>query len=207
MAEAPRTTERSRGGARPAWKSASRVGAARQVLQEVAADELLRERRAPLRQEQPEPVAALPPLAERARRRLLDHPRQRTVVHAGMGEEALVLGGQDGLAQDERHLVVGHDPAVLARQLDQHLAVSVADDAGRGGLEPDERLEVGHAGAVEVHVVDQPRRRDQEQRHGKERDGEEHDTAPPHGFQPCGQAPGDAQTRKAGPLPLTDCVG
>ena len=91
-----------------------------------------------------------------------------------MGEEALVLGGHDGLAQDERHLVVGHDPAVLPGQLDQDRAASVADDAGRGGLEPDERLEVGHAGAVEVHVVDQPRRREQRQHHGEERNGEEH---------------------------------
>ena len=207
MAEAPRTAERSRGGARPSWKSASPVGAARQVLQEVAADELLRERRAALRQQQPEPVTALPPLGQRARHRLLDHPRQRPVVHAGVGEEALVLGRQDRLAQDERHLVVGDDPAVLARQLDQHLAVSVADDAGRGGLESDERLEVGQAGAVEVDVVDQPRRREQEQRHGKERNGEEHGTASPRGFHPCGQAPGDAQTRKKGPLPLAECVG
>ena len=118
-----------------------------------------------------------------------------------MGEEAVVLGGQDGLAQDERHLVIGHDAAVLARQFDQHRAVSVADDAGGGGLEPDERLEVGHAGAVEVDVVDEPCRRNQGQRHGKERDAEEHDPVPPHGFQPCGQAPGDAQTRKQRPHP------
>ena len=193
MAEAPRTSGEEPGRGQAGVEERIPVGAARQVLQEVAADELLRERRAPLRQEQPQPVAALPPFTERAHRRLLDHPRQRTVVHAGMGEEALVLGGQDGLAQDERHLVVGHDPAVLARQFDQDRAVRVADDAGRGGLEPDERLEVGQAGAVEVDVVDQPRARKQDRRGDCERDREEHASAPCRGPQLRGQPPRRAQ--------------
>ena len=118
-----------------------------------------------------------------------------------MGEEAVVLGGQNGLAQDERDLVIGHDAAVLARQFNQDLAVSVADDAGGGRLETDERLDVGHAGSVEIDVVDEPCRRNQRQRHGKERDAEEHDPVPPQGFQPCGQAPGDAQPRKQRPHP------
>ena len=172
MAEAPRTTDEDPGRSQAGVKERIPIAAARQDLQEVAADELLRERRSPLRQEQPEPVAALPPLAHGAHRRFLDDPRQRPVVHARVGEEAVVLGGQDGLAQDERHLVVGHDTAVLARQFDQHLAVSVADDAGRGGLEPDERLEVGHPGAVEIDVVDEPCGRKQQQRQRKERKAE-----------------------------------
>ena len=96
-------------------------------------------------------------------RRLLDHPRQRAVVHAGVGEEVLVLGRQDGVAQDERHLVVGDDPAILPRQLDQHLAAGVVDLADRRELEADEGLEVGQAAPVEVDVVDEPPRREQEQ--------------------------------------------
>ncbi len=63
-----------------------------------------------------------------------------TVLYATLGsarystpewdEEVLVLGRQDGVAQDGRHLVVGHDPAMLPRELDQHLAASVVDSPG-----------------------------------------------------------------------------
>jgi hypothetical protein len=117
-----------------------------------------------------------------------------------MAEEALVLGSQDRLAHDQRHLVVGHDPAVLASQFDQHRAVNIANDARLGGLEPDERIEVGQAGALEVHVMDQPHRREQEHRHGKERNGMKHDAAPPRGSQPCGEVrlPCGATARGAG---------
>jgi hypothetical protein len=61
-------------------------------------------------------VDALPRFTQGAERHLLGHPRQRTVIHAGVDEDALVFGGPDRLAHDERHLVVRHDPAELARQ-------------------------------------------------------------------------------------------
>ena len=148
-------------------------------------------------------MAALPPFTEGAHHGLLHHPRQRKVVHTGMREEALVLGGQDGLAQDGRHLVVGHDVAVLAGQLDEDPSVGIIDKAGRRGGETDERLEIGEAAAVEVDVVHEPRAWEQDRRGDRERDGEEQASAPCRGPQRRGQTPRRA---KASHEPQTDAV-
>ena len=131
------------------------VLAARPVLDEVAADQLLRERRSTLGHQQPERGAVFSPRGQGAHRHLQDHARQRRIIHAGVREEVLVLGRQDGLPQDEGHLIPRDHPAVLSGQLDQHRALGVVDLADRGGLETDERLEVGEAAAVEVDVVEE----------------------------------------------------
>ena len=77
--------------------------------QEVGAHELLSERRAALRQQQAEP-GTVPPGAQRPDGRPADDPRQRGVVDAGVGEEVLVFGRQNGLSQDGGHLVVRRPP-------------------------------------------------------------------------------------------------
>jgi len=131
------------------------VLAARPVLDEVAADQLLRERRSTLGHQQPERGAVFSPRGQGAHRHLQDHARQRRIIHAGVRKEVLVLGRQDGLPQDEGHLIPRDHPAALSGQLDQHRALGVVDLADRGGLETDERLEVGEAAAVEVDVVEE----------------------------------------------------
>ena len=111
--------------------------------------------------------------------RLVGHSWQRAVLEAGVGEEVPVFGGQDCVAEDRRHFVVGDDAAVLPRQLDKHCALRVVDLAGRRNLETDEALEIGQAAPVEVDVVDEPDRRKQEQQR-KERRHEPHALSPTH---------------------------
>ena len=67
--------------------------------------------------------------------------------------------------------------------------MGIVDDAGCWRLEPDERLEVGQAPALEVHVVDQPHGREQEYRERKERPDEDCDTATALGPKTRSQAP------------------
>ena len=93
-----------------------------------------------------------------------------------MGEEVLVLGGQDGVAEDRRHLVVGDDLAILPRQLDEHHALGVVDVPDRRKLEPDEGLEVREAAPVEVDVVDEPDHGEEQQEQQRQERGRE-----PHG--------------------------
>jgi hypothetical protein len=168
--------EKPRGRAGPEEGIAVLVGG--HVGEEVAADELLRERRATLGEEDPEPRAALPPCGQRVLCGFLDDPGKGAVLHAGMGQEVLVLGGQDRLAHDEGYLVVGDHPAVLPCELDQHLALGVVDLTGRGGLEADERVEVGEAAPVEVHEANEPRR-GQERDERPEQDREAYEAARP----------------------------
>ncbi len=137
------------------------VLAAPPVPQEVPADELLGERGATLGQTQPESLA-VPPPTERAHRHLVEHAGQRSIVHAEVGEEILVLGCQDRLAEDRRHLLVGNDLAVLPGQLDQHRAPCVVDLAGRRELEANEGLEVRNAAPVEVDMMGESARREYE---------------------------------------------
>ena len=132
----------SRGTVRPSYEHGIVVPAGGQVPQEIDADELLRDRRPALGQPQPE-SGAVPPLRQGARRRLLDHPRQRAIVDPGMRVEVLVLGGQDGLTHHERHFVIRHHPPVLPCELDHDLSPRVEDLARRRGLEQDERGELG----------------------------------------------------------------
>ena len=146
--------------------------ATRTVPEEVTADELLRERRATVGEMQPKPVA-VPPRGYGVHHRLVGHAWQRAVLDAGVGEEVAVFGGQDRVAEDRRHFVVGDDAAVFPRQLDEDGAVSVVDRAGRRDLETDEALEIGQATPVEVDVMDEPDRRDQEQQR-QERSRQDH---------------------------------
>ena len=138
------------------------VTARRQVPQEIDPHELLSDRRPALRQSQPK-SRAVPPLRESACRRLLDHPRQRAVVDPRVLVEVLVLGRQDGVAHDERHLVVRHHAPVLACELDHDLSPGVRDLTRRGRLEQDERSELGKLAAVEVDVVHEGGRRPKHQ--------------------------------------------
>ena len=135
------------------------------VPEEVTANELLRKRRAPLRETQPQLEAVLPPGGHRVHGRLVAHPEQRPVLYAGVKEKVLVFGRQDGVAKNGRHLVVGDDLAVLPCQLNQHLAVGVVDLADRGKLETDERIEVRQLAPVEVDVLDESPRGEQEQKY------------------------------------------
>ena len=103
-----------------------------------------------------------------------------------MREEVLVLGRQDGLTQDNGHLVVGDHPPVLPRQLDQHLALGVVDLARRGRLETDESRDVGEPAMIEVDMVDESRREEKK----KQRQGsghEDRDAAQPCGWQAAGR--------------------
>ena len=161
------------------------VPAGGQVRQEVDAHELLGEGRPTLGKPQPKP-GAVPPLRERARHRLLDHPRQRAVVDPRVRVEVLVLGRQDGLAHDQGHFVVGHHPPVLPRELDHDLSPGVRDLARRGRLEEDERSELGKVAAVEVDVVDEGEWRPERQGRGDHRRGDAHGPVRPGGSQAAG---------------------
>ena len=138
-----------------------------QVAQEVAAHELLGQRGAALREDDGgrEPLVAhgAAPRRRGGRgQRLPHHAREGAVVDAGVREEVLVLRGQDGLAHDGRDFFVFEDPPVLARELDEHLAAGIGDLADGRGLEPHERLQVGHLGTIGVEVVGGHAPREQE---------------------------------------------
>ena len=128
-----------------------------------------------MREVHPESIA-VPPRAYGMHHRLVDHPREGPVFDAGVGEEVLVLGGQDGVAEDRRHLIVGDDSAILSCHLDQHPILGVVDAAGRRELETDEGLEIGNTAPVEVDVVNEPHGQKQERR-DEARDGEGHGAA------------------------------
>jgi hypothetical protein len=81
-----------------------------------------------------------------------------------VGEEVLVLGGEDRLAHHGWDLVVLEDAPIFARELDEHLAAGVRDLADRGRLESDEGIQVGNAGPVEVEMM------------GAGADGDHHET-------------------------------
>src|SRR6185503_3403963 len=146
-------------------KEGGTILVAHTVPEEVPADELLRKRRAALREVQPKLKAVLPPRGHRVHGRLVADPEQRPVLYAGVKKKVLVFGCQDGVAKNGRHLVVGDDLAVLPCQLNQHLAVGVVDLADRGELETDERFEVRQLTPVEVDVLDDSHRREQEQKY------------------------------------------
>jgi hypothetical protein len=115
--------------------------AAGQVLQKVAADELLSEGRSPLAES--EPRFASSPAGQGAHRAFLQHPGQGAVVNARVSEEVLVLGRKDGVPEDGRDLVVGHDAPVFPREPDEDRAAGIVDLADRRGREVDEGLHVG----------------------------------------------------------------
>ena len=176
MAGTPRPAERSR-GIRPSRMRASPFSTARQVLEEVAADELLRQGRATLGKPQPEPVR---PSTMRASERTAVFWTTRGSARYSTPEwEKKFLSSAARMASRRMtgHLVVGDDPPVLARQLDQDLALGVVDLPDRRGLEPEEGPEVGEAAAVEVDVVDEPHDGHAE-RDGEDRGHDAHDQWP-----------------------------
>ena len=189
----------SRGTVRPRANTGIVVPAGGQVPQEVDAHELLGDGRPALGQPQPKP-GAVPPLRERARHRLLDHPRQRAVVDPRVRVEVLVLGRQDGLTHHQRHFVVRHHPPVLPRELDHDLSPGVRDLARRGRLEQDERSEVGKVAAVEVDVLDEGGRRHEHQGRG-DRAGDAHGPVRPGGTQAAGDRHPAGRRRRAAAAP------
>src|SRR4030095_267498 len=116
--------------------------------------------------------------------------RQHAVFHAGVGEEVLVLGRQDGLAQDQGHVLVGDYPAVLARQLDQDLALVIEDLSYCRGLESEESPEIWESAPIEVNVVNSPPQR-QKRRKSQQRNGQAGGAAQPRGAQPTGRDAAD----------------
>ena len=57
-------------------------------------------------------------------------PQHAAVVEAMMLEEALVLGGEEGLAHQHRNVVVGHRNAALFADLGDQFAVAGVDAQG-----------------------------------------------------------------------------
>jgi hypothetical protein len=82
-----------------------------------------------------------------------------------MRVEVLVLVRQDGLTHNQRHLVVRHHPPVLPGELGHDLSPGVEDLARRWGLKKDERSAIGKVTAVEVHVLDEGGRWQQDRCH------------------------------------------
>ena len=168
--------------------------AAGQIVEEVAADELLRERRAPVAEPHPEPRVAGSRRGQGAPRGLLQHSRQGAVVDAGVDEEVLVLGREDGVSENGRDLVVGHHTPVFPRQSDEHRPSGIVDLADRRRREADEGLEVRQPAAVEEDVVGEAHRGQEEQ--GQERHREAGRATPARGRHPRGSAaPDDAEPR------------
>ena len=104
----------------------------RLMLEKDAPHELLRDRRAALREDRPAAHVVAPSSREQphgpcADSNLADHARHARVVHAVVREEALVLRGENRLTHDRRDVCVLGDRAVLAGQLDERLAVGVVD--------------------------------------------------------------------------------
>ena len=100
---------------------------------------------APAARRQPRHPGADPDLAE--------HARHAEVVHAVVGEEALVLRGQDRVTHDRRDVLVLRDLPVLSGELDERLAVGVVDVTDGRKLEPREGPQVGQVRAIEVDVM------------------------------------------------------
>ena len=85
---------------------------------------------------------------------LPEHARQAEVVDPVVGEEALVLGGQDRVTNDRRNVLVPRDLAVLSGQLDERPAAGVVDAADRWKLKTREGPQVGQVVAIEVDVME-----------------------------------------------------
>ena len=111
----------------------------RDAAEKIAAHELLGNRRPALREERGAVdlvVTAAPdkPPRQHADPDLPEHARHAEVVDPVVGEEALVLGGQDRVTNDRRNVLVPRDLAVLARQLDERPAGGVVDVTDRREL-------------------------------------------------------------------------
>src|SRR6185295_20250665 len=93
-----------------------------------------------------------------------DHPRNAEVVEAVVGEEVLVFGGEDRIADDRWNVRELRDLPVLSSELDERLALDVVDVADGGKLEPHERPQVRQVLALKVDVI--------ERVHGERRRGD-----------------------------------
>ena len=106
----------------------------RLAAEKVAAHELLSNRRPALREERSAShlvVRATPhqPARQRAAPNLAEHARQAEVVDPVVGEEALVLGGQDRVTNDRWNVLVPGDLPVLSGQLDERSSAGMVDVA------------------------------------------------------------------------------
>ncbi len=150
----------------------------RHAAEKSAAHELLGNRRSALREERDAVhlvVTAAPhkPSCQHADPDLPEHARHAEVVDPVVGEEALVLGGQDRVTNDRRNVLVPCDLAVLSGQLDERPAVGIVDAADRGELKTRERPQVGQVVAIEVDVM-QLGDRQQRAEHGRGGHGAAH---------------------------------
>jgi hypothetical protein len=71
-----------------------------------------------------------------------------------VGEEALILGGQDRVTNDRWNVLVPRDLAVLPGQLDERPPAGVVDVADRWELKTREGPQVRQVLAIEVDVMD-----------------------------------------------------
>ena len=70
-----------------------------------------------------------------------------------MGEEVLVLGGENCIADNGRNVPILQNLAVLRCQLNQWLSVGVVDMSNGRKLITDERPDVRQIGPVEVDIM------------------------------------------------------
>jgi hypothetical protein len=71
-----------------------------------------------------------------------------------VGEEALILCGQDRVTDDRGNVLVPRDLAVLSSELNERSAVGVVDVADRGEFETREGSQVGQVAAIEIDVME-----------------------------------------------------
>lgn len=83
--------------------------------------------------------------------------RNRRVVDPCVGEEVLVLGGQDCTANDEGDLLIFGDPPALPGQVTGRLVVGIIDVADGRKVKAGERLYVGTVRSVETDVMESDR--------------------------------------------------
>jgi hypothetical protein len=69
-----------------------------------------------------------------------------------MGEEILVLSGEDRIANNGRDVLILGDLPILSCQLNERLAVGIVDAADRGKLKAGEWFYVGQVGSVKIDV-------------------------------------------------------
>ena len=129
------------------------------AAEETATHELLRDRGPTLREERgaAELVVTAAPYEspdQHAESDSPEHARQTQIIDAVVGEEALVLGGQDRVTDDRWNVLVPRDLALLPGQLDKRPVAGIVDVADGRELEAREGSEVRQVVAVEVHVAD-----------------------------------------------------
>ena len=73
-----------------------------------------------------------------------------------MGEEVLVLGGEDRIPNNGRDVLIPGDLAAFRSHLNERLTVDVVDVADGGELKPAECLQVRQVGSIKPDVTDSP---------------------------------------------------